>query len=92
MDVNSVPKFDMSDNPTGCCPRFDPTGWDEQELHFKDKRFLKARTRSLLHIPLNMGSVFKKTLKAIEEADALGPVDIQMFKGDSLLRRNLIQG
>lgn len=69
MDVNTVPKYDMSDNPTGCCPRFDPSGWDGQELHFKDKRFVKAKTRSIMHFPLNMGSVFSRTLKAIEDAD-----------------------
>ncbi len=71
MDVNASPVYDASDNPTGCCPRFNPDGWDNQELHFKDKPFVKAKTRSAMHIPLNMGSVFEKTFKAIEKADAL---------------------
>lgn len=66
MDINALPKYDMSDNPTNCCPRFNPEGWDEQYLHFKDKRFVKVKTRSIFHIPVNMGSVFPKTLKAIE--------------------------
>ena len=70
MEVNAVPSYDMSDNPTGCCPRFDPTGWDEQELHFADKLFVKAKTRSIMHVPINMGSVFVKTFKAIERAGA----------------------
>jgi hypothetical protein len=70
MDVNAVPKYDSTDNPTGCCPRFDPEGWDQQDLHFKDKLFVRARTRSLMHIPVNMGSVFTRTFKAIEEAGA----------------------
>ena len=70
MDVNAVPKYDMSDNPTNCCPRFNSDGWDEQELHFKDKLFIKAKTRSLFHIPINMGSVFPKVMKAIEKAKA----------------------
>lgn len=70
METNALPKFDMSDNPTNCCPRFNPEGWDEQELHFKDKLFLKAKTKSIFHIPLNMGSVFPKTISDIENSHA----------------------
>lgn len=70
METNAVPKYDMSDNPTNCCPRFKPEGWDEQELHFKDKLFVKAKTRSLFHIPMNMGKVFSSTSDAIENASA----------------------
>lgn len=71
MEPNRLPEYDMSDNPTGCCPRFKPEGWDEQELHFKDKPFVKARTVSFLHMPVNMGSVFSKTSKKIEKAKAM---------------------
>ena len=70
MDVNALPKYDMTDNPTGCCPRFKSEGWDDQELHFDNKLFVVAKTKSLAHIPINMGSVFRKTFKAIEDADA----------------------
>ena len=44
METNALPKYDMSDNPTICCPRFNTEGWDEQELHFKDKLFVNAKT------------------------------------------------
>jgi len=70
MQINALPVYDRSDNPTHCCPRFNPHGWDEQELHFDDKLFVKAKTRSIFHIPINMGSVFPKILGAIEEAQA----------------------
>ena len=71
METNALPHYDTSDNPTNCCPRFNPEGWDEQELHFKDKLFVKAKTKSLFHIPLNMGSVFSKTIGAIEKTHAV---------------------
>ncbi|MCU7933913.1 MAG: hypothetical protein KZQ99_03410 [Candidatus Thiodiazotropha sp. (ex Dulcina madagascariensis)] len=71
MEINALPQYDMSDNPTGCCPRFKPEGWDEQTLQFKDKLFVKAKTRSLFHIPINMGSVFPKTFTAIGKADGM---------------------
>ena len=68
MEINALPQYDITDKPTGCCPRFDPSGWEDQELHFQDKPFVRARTWSIAHIPINMGSVFRKTFKAIEEA------------------------
>ncbi len=70
MEINKLPEYDTSDNPTNCCPRFNPQGWDDQELHFKDKLFVKVETRSIFHIPLNMGSVFPRTFEAIENAGA----------------------
>lgn len=70
MELNTLPKYDMSDNPTNCCPRFNPDGWDGQDLHFKDKLFVKAKTISIFHIPLNIGSVYPKTFTAMEEANA----------------------
>ena len=70
MNINELPAYDATDNPTGCCPRFNPKGWDRQDLHFAEKRFAMARTRSVFHIPINMSQVFKKTLGAIEAAGA----------------------
>jgi len=70
MQINTLPVYDSSDNPTNCCPRFNPNGWDEQELHFRDKLFVKADTRSIFHIPLNIGSVFPELFEAIERAHA----------------------
>lgn len=71
MDINELPVYDMDDNPTGCYPRFDPSNWDGQQIHFRKKPFVRARTRSIAHIPLNMDRVLKKTFEAIGNADAL---------------------
>ena len=82
MEINALPKYDMSENPTNCCPRFNTDGWDEQELHFKDKLFVKAKSRSLFHIPLNLGSVYPKTFNAIEKADAVDENDLIVLSYD----------
>ena len=82
MEINALPKYDMSDNPTNCCPRFKPEGWDGQELHFKDKLFVKARTKSLFHIPINIGSVYPKTFEDIKEADAYSDDDLIVLSYD----------
>lgn len=76
MEPNTLPVYDQSDNPTGCCPRFNPEGWDNQELHFQEKPFVKVRTINLMHIPINIGRVFERTMNAIENADA---IDKQQF-------------
>ncbi|MDX8354938.1 hydrolase [Cognatiyoonia sp. IB215182] len=73
MDPNAFPPNDLSDNPTGCCPRFNPVGWDNQHLHFEDKKFLRATTRAAMHIPWNMGQVFTRVQGHIEEVDAVDP-------------------
>lgn len=31
-----------------CCPRFDPAPWDEKEISWQDKRFVKDRVTSIL--------------------------------------------
>lgn len=73
MLTNQTPYLDPSENLTGCCPRFNPAGWDGQELHFKDKRFLRAKTISVAHIPLNMGKVFARVQAAMAAARAVDP-------------------
>jgi hypothetical protein len=70
MHTNSFPRYDNSVNTTGCCPKFNPAGWDSQALHFEDKDFVRATTRSLLHVPLDMSRVFTRVQQSIEHANA----------------------
>ncbi len=73
METNVLPRMDMSVNTTACCPKFNPVGWDGRKLHFKDKPFVRATTRSLLHVPLNMGQVFSRVQSHIEDSAAQDP-------------------
>ena len=70
MQTNAIPPHHLDDNPTGCCPRFHPEDWQGVILNFSDKPFLRAETRSLMHVPLNMGSVFTRVLTRLEESGA----------------------
>lgn len=72
--ANPLPFTDLSDNPTGCCPRFNPEPWDQQEIQFTGLTFLVAQTRSLFYVPLNLGRVMDKTQKAIDRVGA-APTD-----------------
>lgn len=55
---------------TGCCPRFNQDAWQEKEVNFKDKLFLKDHVTSIFHIPLNFGKVMEKNMEIIEHAGA----------------------
>ena len=82
METNALPRYDASENPNDCCPRFKPEGWDEQDLHFEDKLFVKATTRSLFHIPLNMGTVYPQITDAIEAVDAFDMEQVIVLSHD----------
>ena len=83
METNVLPAMNMSENLTGCCPKFKPEGWDGRHLHFESKPFVRATTRSLMHIPINMGSVFTRVQTHIEDAGVQDP------EGYLVLSRNL---
>ncbi len=69
---------------TGCCPRFNPEPWDEKEITWQDKIFLKDRVKSFLHIPLNFGSIMVKNMEKIAHAEALSPEPILLSDENSL--------
>jgi len=71
-------------NPDECCPRFDPEPWDGKELEWKDRRFVKDRVRSFLHIPLNFGAVMKRNMGKIEGADASPETQVVLSDENSL--------
>lgn len=72
-ELKTLPKMNFADAPTECCPRFDPKGWDGLTVHFENAPFIRATTRSLMHIPLNMGTVFTRVQGRIEAAGAQDP-------------------
>jgi len=48
-------KYDNAE--TGCCAKLDAELWDGRRLEWNEKPFLKDHICSLLHVPLNFGSV-----------------------------------
>ncbi|MBN2859141.1 MAG: hypothetical protein JXK93_02620 [Sphaerochaetaceae bacterium] len=66
----TLPSTDLKNNPTGCCPVFDPAGWDDTEFSFSGLTFISVPTRSFLHVPLDMGRMMNRAQKAIETAQA----------------------
>ena len=74
----------LYDSETGCCPRFDPEPWDEKEVKFDNKLFVKDRVRSFFHIPLNFGKVMVRNMEKISAAGALPPMPLLLSDENSL--------
>ena len=69
MTLNHLPKL-SKDNPTGCCPRFNPKDWDGKTFEFKNKPFVRAITHSFFYMPLDMNKMMTNTWAAITKAGA----------------------
>lgn len=76
----------MNDSPksTGCCEPFDPIPWQDNEIVWKDKLFVKDHVTSFLHIPLNMDAKITKNLASIEKAKAQAPYQLMLVDETSL--------
>ena len=61
---------DQTIKPTGCCPPFNPEPWQDKEVTWDKKPFVKDHVTSFLHIPINMGQKVIKNMKLIEAAHA----------------------
>ena len=58
---------------TGCCGRFDPEPWDEKEIVWDEKLFVKDRVRCFFYMPLNFGKVITRLFEKVDKADAYTP-------------------
>lgn len=69
---------------TGCCEPFDPKPWQDKEIVWKDKIFVKDHITSFLHIPLNLGKKVVKNMNLIEKAGAKAPCQLMLTDEKSL--------
>jgi len=63
---------------TGCCEPFNPELWQDKEIVWKEKIFVKDHVTSLFHIPLNMGKKIVKNMDLIEKAKAKLPYQLML--------------
>lgn len=74
-----------------CCPRFNPEPWQDKQISWDEKLFVRDRLKCLFHIPLNFGKLMKKNMALIEAAGARGD-DIVLCDEDSLWGADLYIG
>ncbi len=78
-----LPNTYTDKNETGCCAVPNVADWDEKEVTFKDKRFIRMYTRSFLFMPLNMSKVMTAIQKQADDAGAtMPPKDVMILSRD----------
>jgi len=63
---------------TGCCEPFNPAPWQDREITWKDKIFVKDHITSFFHIPLNMGKKVIHNVELIQKANAQAPQQLML--------------
>lgn len=54
----------MSSGPSekpACCSEFDPQLWNDKIIEWDNKEFIREKVFTFMHMPLNMGSIMRKT-------------------------------
>ena len=69
---------------TGCCEPFNPEPWQDKEIVWDNKQFVKDQVTSFLHIPLNFGKIVVKNMKLIDQAKANAPHQLMLTDENSL--------
>lgn len=69
---------------TGCCPPFNPEPWQDKEITWQDKLFVKDHVTSFFHIPLNFGKKVVKNMARIEKASAKSDISLMLTDEKSL--------
>lgn len=67
-----------------CCDKFDPVPWQEKEIVWKNKIFVKDHVTSLFHMPINMGQKIIKNMTLIEKAKAKSPYQLMLSDEKSM--------
>jgi hypothetical protein len=69
---------------TGCCEPFDPAPWQEKEITWQEKVFVKDHVASFFHIPMNMGQKIVKNMELIKKAQAGSPYQLMLTDEKSM--------
>jgi len=51
-----------------CCPKFDPTEWNEKSFKWENKKFIKDNVFTLFYVPMNFGAVITRLTNKVQKA------------------------
>jgi hypothetical protein len=63
---------------TGCCAPFAPSSWNDDELIWRDKPFVRDHVRCLFHVPLGMEARVIRNQQLIEAAHAKAELPLML--------------
>ncbi|OGU56957.1 MAG: hypothetical protein A2X64_05695 [Ignavibacteria bacterium GWF2_33_9] len=61
------------ENEEICCPKFDPTPWQDKEFEWTGKKFIKDKVKSFFYMPLNFGKVMSRINEKVSAVNAETP-------------------
>lgn len=73
-----LPNTYTNKNETGCCGVPNIEDWQDKNLTFENRHFVRLYTKSFLYMPLNMGKIMKKLDIMAREANVTLPVEQAM--------------
>jgi hypothetical protein len=56
-----------------CCPPFDPIIWDDKEIEWNNKKFIKDKVCTFLYMPFGFGKVMRRLDQKVRAAEATMP-------------------
>ena len=56
-----------------CCPKFDPSPWQEKRFDWEEKLFVKDKVLTLFYMPVTFKRVIKRLFKKLEASEASCP-------------------
>jgi len=56
-----------------CCPKFDPSRWDDKIFDWDNKKFIKDKVFTLFYMPMNFAQVIMRLDKKVKKAGATIP-------------------
>lgn len=70
-DQSQDQSFDTTQDKMECCPRFDPAPWDNKELTWDNKKFIKDKVFTLFYMPIGFGAAMKRVNEKVEKVGAI---------------------
>lgn len=56
-----------------CCPKFEPSPWDDKVIDWNDKTFIKGKVKTFFYMPFGFGKVMTKLQNMVDKAGASIP-------------------
>jgi hypothetical protein len=60
-------------DPTVCCPEFDPAPWQDKLFTWENRKFIRDKVSTLFYMPVNFGKIMKRIDGKIRNAGAVMP-------------------
>jgi hypothetical protein len=58
---------------TECCPKLDPSAWEDKIFEWDNKKFIKSSVLTFLYMPVNFGKVITRMIQKVEKSGATMP-------------------